>query len=99
MIVIAVVVSALTLRCIQIIERFRRLGPARDVKVIKFVMKDTVEESLLILQKQNVQLSKRTHRDMTHEEERKACLRMIYEAFKMTPSADRARPRLRSIVF
>jgi hypothetical protein len=85
----------LTMFSAQIIGSFHRLGRSRDVRVIKFLMKDTVEDRLVNLRESKAQQERETPRAMTHAEKRKACLKMMYEAFELTPPADPSRPALK----
>jgi zinc-RING finger domain len=81
----------------QIVASFRRLGPAREVRLVKFIMKDTIEECLCDMQKSKAKQESDLRRAMTHAEKRKLSLHGIHKLFKMAPPADPVRPTLRNM--
>jgi SWI/SNF-related matrix-associated actin-dependent regulator of chromatin subfamily A3 len=45
--------------CLQAIDRVHRIGQTRDVEVVRFVVEDTIEESIIKLQQTKDEIANR----------------------------------------
>ena len=67
----------------QAIDRVHRLGQKRDVEIVHFVMRDSVEESILKLQEKKTKLAQLSmEKKMTRSEEAQKRLEELRELFK-----------------
>ena len=72
----------------QATERVHRLGQKRKVRVYSFVMKDSIEERLIILQKAKAALGKGSMEKLCHREERRAKLTAMKDLFEIVDVED-----------
>jgi hypothetical protein len=74
---------ALTLCVVQAMDRVHRIGQTRPVRVLRFIMKDSLEERMLILQESKAALGKGALEKLSPEEKRKARIRSLMELFNV----------------
>lgn len=70
---------------LQAIDRVHRLGQTRDVEIVKFIMQDSFEESIVELQKKKMALAQTAFKDgkrMTKDEEMKKRMEDLRSLFK-----------------
>ena len=67
----------------QAIDRVHRMGQTRDVRVFRFVMKDTIEERMLDVQKMKSALGKGTMQKLSAAEEKVAKLTGLKDLFQI----------------
>lgn len=74
----------------QAMDRVHRLGQTRDVKVTKFVMKDSVEEKILTLQEAKYALGKGALEKLSAEDMRKARISALRDLFQIADGSLKA---------
>lgn len=69
----------------QAMDRVHRIGQTRKVRVMRFLMKDSIEERLVGLQDSKAALGKGSMEKLTPEEKRKARLTALMDLFQIEP--------------
>ena len=67
-------------------DRVHRIGQIRNVRVIKFVMKDSVEERMISLQESKATICKGTMEKLNAEEMRKTRVGELRNLFQIADS-------------
>lgn len=67
-------------------DRVHRLGQTRDVRVYKFVMKDSIEESMISLQQAKAALGKGSLQTISADERKQARLTFLTDLFRIDQS-------------
>jgi DNA repair protein RAD5 len=67
----------------QAMDRVHRIGQVRDVRVIRFLMKDSIEERMVRLQESKAMLGKGTQERLDPVEKRKARLTFLKDLFRI----------------
>jgi SWI/SNF-related matrix-associated actin-dependent regulator of chromatin subfamily A3 len=64
-------------------DRVHRIGQTRPVRVLRFIMKDSLEERMLALQESKAALGKGTMEKLSADEKRKARITDLKDLFEV----------------
>jgi SNF2 family DNA or RNA helicase len=65
-------------------DRVHRIGQTRPVRVLRFVMKDSLEERMIALQESKAALGKGSMEKLSADEKRKARITALKDLFQVT---------------